>query len=173
VDADLPPPRDPLVPVPHAWRPPRPRAGLDDEVRWARVGVPRRQHTVEVVATQRAPAELRRHVRTVLHHWQCQHLADSADLAVSELSTELLHRGAPALVVRLDTAGSGTVRLQVRSTVPAPVPSSPASGAHRARRSRRAQADVPCCGLGLVRRFTRRAGRFTTPDGVLNLWCDL
>lgn len=172
MNASMPPP-DPLVPVPHAWRPPHPRAGLDDKVRWARVGVPRRQHTVEVVATMRAPAELRRHVRTVLHHWQCQHLADAADLAVSELSTELLEHGAPALVVRLDTAGPGAVRLQVRSTPPGPGHTPHAAGPHRDRRPQAGAVDRPAWGLGLVRRFARRAGRFTSPDGVLNLWCEL
>ena len=119
----------------------------------------------EGAAAHELLSRLRHEIRIELHRWHRVRLADLAELAVTELVTELaeagpLGTGSPDVVVHLESRDAGEVHLEVRPVNAVRAP----AGAWGGRTGH---------GLDLVRRFARRAGHHTSGDGVPHLWCHL
>lgn len=132
--------RDSPAPVP-----PRPRRPVE-----------RAPWVLRAAAGPGAPAVLRHGVRQALQRHR-QTVSDAAELAVSELTTELLHHRAADVLVRLEPRSDGELRLDVQAASAMPD----------------GWAARPGRGLDLVRRFAERVGHYTGPDGTTHLWCDL
>lgn len=152
------PPRDAEAMVP------RPRTGAEHlsgtEARAAEA--PAVECTLQVATGDAdATSHLRHDVRAVLGRWRQLGLADSAELAVTELVGEVRSVATVPVVVRLERLGVDDLHLEVFPAAPDPQTAEAGWGERCA------------VGLDLVRRFTRSAGTHTGADGVPHLWCEI